>query len=291
MIVDGRALAGEVLSRTKTRAFALGRELHVAVVVTSETPATKSYLAIKEKRAMDAGCVLDIVRFPKNTGTAVLGAIVHALDADAVLAQLPLASGIDTKEVCDAILLTKDADVLSAVAREKFGRGDADALLPPVVAAVREILIRNGVKAEGKKAVVIGDGWLVGKPCATWLAQQGADVSVLTSKSNDLSASLQGADIIVSGAGVPHLIKPDMLKEAKTAGGSSPDGSSDEPFRGVVLIDAGTSESDGTIAGDADPRCAEKCSVFTPVPGGVGPVAVAMLFENAVTLLERATDK
>jgi methylenetetrahydrofolate dehydrogenase (NADP+)/methenyltetrahydrofolate cyclohydrolase len=94
----------------------------------------------------------------------------------------------------------------------------------------------------------------------------------VTSKSDDLSALLGAADIIVSGAGSPHLITPDLLKE------------------GVVLIDAGTSESGGVIAGDADPSCASKCSLFTPVPGGVGPLAVACLFENAVTLVERTTN-
>lgn len=271
MIIDGRALAGEVLSRTKARALALGKAPHVAAVVMSETPATKSYLAIKEKRAMDAGCALDIVRVPENTSTAILRAIVGALDANAVLVQLPLTPPVDTKEACDAIPLAKDADVLSVSARTKFERGDADALLPPVVAAMREIVTRHGVEMNGKRVVVIGDGWLVGKPCATWLIQQGAEVSVLTSTSDNLSASLRDADIIVSGAGVPRLIKPDFLKE------------------GVVLIDAGTSESDGTIAGDADPACAPICSLFTPVPGGVGPLAVAMLFENVVTLTERAS--
>ena len=269
MIIDGRALAGEVLSRTKARTVVLGKTPHVAAVVMSETPATKSYLAIKEKRAMDAGCVLDIVRVPENTSTAILCAVVGALDANAVLVQLPLTPYVDTKEACDTIPLAKDADVLSVSAREKFERGDADALLPPVVAAMREIFTRYSVEVNGKRAVVIGDGWLVGKPCATWLIQQGAEVSVLTSMSDNLSASLQGAEIIVSGAGVPRLIKPDFLKE------------------GVVLIDAGTSESGGAIVGDADPVCAEKCSLFTPVPGGVGPVAVACLFENVITLAQR----
>jgi methylenetetrahydrofolate dehydrogenase (NADP+)/methenyltetrahydrofolate cyclohydrolase len=93
----------------------------------------------------------------------------------------------------------------------------------------------------------------------------------VTLESGDLSASLRGADLIVSGAGSPHLVKPDMLKE------------------GVVLIDAGTSESGGAIVGDADPACADKCSLFTPVPGGVGPLAVACLFDNVVTLAERTT--
>ena len=94
-------------------------------------------------------------------------------------------------------------------------------------------------------------------------------MEVVTLESGNLTAALRAADIIVSGAGSPHLIKPEMLQQ------------------GLALLDAGTSESDGALVGDADPACADKCSLFTPVPGGVGPVSVACLFENVVTLAER----
>lgn len=288
MIVDGRALAKEVLRSAKERAALLQKEPHIAVVVTSETPATQSYLSIKEKRAIDAGCVMDIVRLPENVSTEVFRTMMQSLVVDTILVQLPLSTRVDTKEVCDAIPVEKDADVLSTTARMKFEVGEYDALIPPVASAVAKILEFGNVDPKGKKAVVIGAGWLVGAPVATWLRQQGAEVEVVTLESGDLTAALRTADIIVSGAGSPHFIKPEMLKEAKTAGGSSPDGSSDEPFRGVVLIDAGTTELGGVLAGDADPACASACSLFTPVPGGVGPLAVACLFENVVTLAERA---
>ena len=228
MIINGRALAREMLARTKAHADKLPRRPKVV---------------------------------------RALGATYG--DADALIVQLPVPMGINQKEVCDTIPVEKDADVLSSGAREKFESGDTGALLPPVVGAVREIFTRNGINPKGGRAVVIGDGWLVGNPAAVWLRQQGAHVFVLTSKSSDLSTALKGADIIVSGAGVPHLLKPEYLKQ------------------GVVLIDAGTSESNGTIAGDANPACADKCALFTPVPGGVGPLAVACLFENVVTLAER----
>ena len=194
-----------------------------------------------------------------------------ASEADAVIVQLPLPVGVDTKSVCDAIPISKDTDVLSSAARAQFEMMDLrnPSFLPPVVGAVAEIFKKYAVDPKGKRAVVIGAGWLVGDPCAKWLAQQGAKVEVVTVESGDLTASLRDADIIISGAGSPHLIKPDMLKQ------------------GVVLIDAGTSESDGTIAGDADPSCADKCSLFTPVPGGIGPVSVAKLFENAIMLAEQ----
>jgi methylenetetrahydrofolate dehydrogenase (NADP+)/methenyltetrahydrofolate cyclohydrolase len=271
MIIDGRILAGEVLTRAKVRAQKLPHPPRVLALVASETPATKSYLAIKAKRATDAGCVLEVQQFPESVSAEELQATIRNSDADAIIVQLPLPTNVDTKTVCDSIPIEKDADVLSAAARNTFEEGTGSTLLPPVVEAVRAILEFGTVAIAGKKVVVIGAGFLVGAPVAAWLKQQGADVSVLTSKSDDLSASLRDADIVVSGAGSPHFIKPEMLKA------------------GVVLVDAGTSESNGAIAGDADPSCAEKCSLFTPVPGGVGPLAVACLFENVVMLAERAT--
>mgnify|MGYP001584455448 CR=1 FL=1 len=260
MIIDGRALAKEILARAKTRAQKLPRPPLVVALTASDTPATRSYLAIKQKRAEDAGCIFE---------TRTLGAKFD--DADAVIVQLPVPVGVNQKEVCDAIPVEKDADVLSSAARAQFEMMGLrnPSLLPPVVGAVREIFMQNGIEAKGKRAVVIGDGWLVGNPCAKWLVQQGSDVEVVTLESGNLTAALRAADIIVSGAGSPHLIKPEMLQQ------------------GLALLDAGTSESDGALVGDADPACADKCSLFTPVPGGVGPVSVACLFENVVTLAER----
>lgn len=251
MIVDGRQIATEILARARARAATLTHPPKVVAMVGTDTPATRSYLAIKTRRAYDAGCVFEVRSLGANTD-----------DADAVIVQLPLSGGMNTKAILDAIPLEKDADVLSTAAREK------GTLLPPVVAAIREIFMRHAVHPEGKNAVVVGQGWLVGEPAAAWLRKQGVHVAVLTSESKDFSA-LTNADIIVSGAGVPKLIQPDMLKQ------------------GVVLIDAATSESSGEIVGDADPVCAAKCSLFTPVPGGVGPIAVAKLFENAVSLAEQ----
>lgn len=267
MIVDGRALARGVLARARARAARLPHPPRVVVVVANETPATKSYLAIKTARAADAGCSLAVAHFSERETMEALRAAVVSADADAVVVQLPLPAGVDTRAVCDAIPFQKDADVLSRAAREAFARGVEGSLLPPVVGAVRELLAHGNVATAGKRAAVIGSGFLVGEPVAAWLMRAGAEV-VRVSR-DDMPLALQGADIVVSGAGSPHVIRPEMLKD------------------GAVLIDAGTSESSGKVVGDADPACAEKCSLFTPVPGGVGPLAVAKLFENAVLLAER----
>ena len=268
MILNGRALAKEVLARAAERASRLPQPPKVVVIVANETPATKSYLAIKSARAADAGCVLVTMHFSEHEDTATLRAAVSRADADALVVQLPLPPGVDLHAVCNAIPLEKDADVLSLAARGKAARGVPESLLPPVVAAVKEILTHGNVVTAGKRAVVIGSGFLVGEPVAAWLVREGAEVTVVD-RGDDLSGALLHADLIISGAGSPHLIKPEMLKE------------------GVVLIDAGTSEASGKIVGDADLACAPVCSLFTPVPGGIGPIAVAKLFENAVLLAER----
>lgn len=275
MIVDGRALAGVVLARTKAHAEKLPHPPRVLAIVANETSATKSYLAIKAKRAADAGCTLEVKQFPETVTTEDLQSAIRGSDADAIIVQLPLPVGITTKAVCDSIPIEKDADVLSSLSRVAFQMKDLrnPSLLPPVIAAIAEIFYVHTVEPKGKKAVVIGAGFLVGAPAAAWLAQQGAEVSVVTIENSieEIVAALRAADIIVSGAGSPHFIKPEMLKQ------------------GVVLIDAGTSESNGEVVGDADPACAATCSLFTPVPGGIGPLAVACLFENAVTLAERSS--
>jgi methylenetetrahydrofolate dehydrogenase (NADP+)/methenyltetrahydrofolate cyclohydrolase len=270
MIVDGQALALEVLARAKVRGAVLGKTPEVIAIVANETSATKSYLSIKEKRSADAGCVLRVKRFDADVSFERLEQAVSAasIEADAVVVQLPLPEGVDARAVCDGIPFDKDPDVLSSAARMKFEANEPSALIPPVASALAKILASGGIDPRGKKAVVIGMGWLVGRPCATWLSHAGADVSHVTDEFGNI-AILGEADIIVSGAGSPHFIKPEMLK------------------KGLVLIDAGTSESNGKVVGDADPACAEVCSLFTPVPGGVGPLAVACLFENAVILAEK----
>lgn len=257
MIIDGKEIASDILARAKARAEKLSHRPRVVAYAPEVTPATKSYLKIKQKYGNEAGCDF------------VVSEELSFADADAAIIQLPLPSGVE-KEVLSAIPVSKDADVLSSSARTLFEKREEGYLLPPVVGAVQEILKQVQYDLKGKRAVVLGDGFLVGMPVKTWFAQEGADVTVVTRDTRDITSVLTSADILVSGIGVAHFIKPEMLKE------------------GVVLIDAGTSESSGVLVGDADPLCEKKCSLFTPVPGGVGPVAVACLFENAVTLAERA---
>lgn len=237
MIVDGKQIAEEILS-------SLGDSLRgkkLGMVVNGGDPATESFVKIKGRVAERLGI------------TVVRGELSDLLaTCDGVLVQLPHP---DADRLVSQIPPEKDVDAL----------GPSPKVLAPVAGAVKEILNRH--MPAGTKAVVVGEGRLVGKPVAEMLRMEGYQVSVISLEQGSL-AELKDADVIVSGAGSPGLLKPEMLKS------------------GVVLIDAGTSEQGGKVVGDADPACAKAASVFTSVPGGVGPIAVAMLFKNLFTLVK-----
>ncbi|MEI6495003.1 MAG: bifunctional 5,10-methylenetetrahydrofolate dehydrogenase/5,10-methenyltetrahydrofolate cyclohydrolase, partial [bacterium] len=173
-----------------------------------------------------------------------------------IIVQLPLPKHINASKILNLVPAHKDVDALNADA----------SVLSPVTGAIREILERNNVDLNNKKIVVVGKGKLVGMPTAIWLSQEGYEVEIVDKNTKDLAGVLQDADVIISGAGVAKLIKPEAIKE------------------GVILIDAGTSEDGGALVGDADSACAGKCSLFTPVPGGVGPITVAVIFKNLASL-------
>lgn len=268
VIIDGKKIASEIVAGVKERVAGLGRAPVVRAIVVAPNAATESYLRIKTAKAQEAGMRLELIRMENDADTSKIIHTIGLPGADAVIVQLPLPPTMDTQAVLNAIPLGKDADVLSSLAYDRFLNNEQDALLPPVACAVAEILERAGITVAGKRAAVVGNGRLAGAPVSAWLAREGANVSVLIEETFDGKKSLlKEAEIVVSGAGSPHLITPDMLTP------------------GAVCIDAGTSELKSGIAGDFDPACADVASVFTPVPGGVGPVAVACLFRNVSNVL------
>lgn len=263
MIVDGRAIAQDILE--SVRKMVDGKPLTMRAIVVSPTAATSSYLRAKARAAETAGITFEVIELPASASTEEVSEAARAPGAHAVIVQLPLPEHIVTSAVLAAIPSNADADALTTAARA------AGVPVPPVAAAVEEILVRSGVTIAGVGATVVGKGRLVGEPVAARLAALGAHVESFDERTFEPSA-LATADIIVSGAGVPHFITPDMVKE------------------GVALIDAGTSEApteageNSSVVGDIDPAAAAKASVYTPVPGGVGPVTVACLMRNAALL-------
>lgn len=269
MIIQGPQIAAEILAQARARVEAYGRTPTVRAITIAPTPATESYLRIKQARASDAGMVLEVVRLSESASIDDAIAAVKKPGADAIIIQLPLPAHIDTESVLNSVPRERDADVLSKEALERFIHDEEGALLPPVVAAIEEIIDRTNVEVEDARAAVVGNGRLVGAPAAVWLRRHGAEVTTIVEDDGEEAlAQLAEAHIIISGAGHAGLITPELI---------SP---------GAVLIDAGTSEQGGTLAGDVDPACEAIASVFTPVPGGVGPIAVACLFRNVSYLLE-----
>lgn len=264
MILDGRIIADEIYAALAERVRALPGAPRLGILAVGDNPVASSFIGVKTRAAERLGISVVYRAIALGSSTEdVQRAVCELADAsDAVIVQLPLPPHIDTDDVLSAIPPEKDVDAI------RPGVSEAERLVrAPVALAVEEILSRSGVSLNGTRAAVVGSGRLVGKPVAAFLSSRGADVSVF--QKGDSLKALASADIVVLGAGEPGVVHPTYLK------------------RGVVLIDAGTSEVGGRVAGDADPECANVASVFTPVPGGVGPVAVAMIFRNLLDVSEK----
>ncbi len=271
MIVDGKTIAEDMYGALAKRRALLKDGIKLGIVVGGANPVIESFVRIKTRAAARLDIEMVRVDLPENADTAFAIDAVKKLagKTDSIIVQLPLPAGrqgfpsIDTEAVLGAIPPEKDVDALNPTIPE-----DQHPVFAPVALAVAEILTRSNVAIEGTRTVVVGAGRLVGAPSAALLKRLGARVSMFTLKEGSVD-DLKDADIIVCGAGNPGFIKPEHIKE------------------GVAIVDAGASESKGKVVGDADPACAEKASVFTPVPGGVGPIAVAMIFKNLFDLLDK----
>jgi methylenetetrahydrofolate dehydrogenase (NADP+)/methenyltetrahydrofolate cyclohydrolase len=259
MIIDGRALARTIIDAIAAEVATGGRAPELAVITCAPNFETQKFLQIKEKQAARAH--VPIVRY-ELPSTVTLKEVVTRVEMateqhDGLIIQFPFPH-IATADLIPLIPSSHDVDVLS------YNGGTSD-ILPPVVGAIDEMSRQYGAVWEGKRVVIVGNGRLVGAPTALYATTRGAAVTVVTKDVPDLTP-LRTADIVVLGAGVPGLVTPDMVRE------------------GVIVFDAGTSEEGGQLRGDADVRVAEKAALFTPVPGGIGPLTVAVLLRNLLTL-------
>lgn len=261
MIVDGKAIASDIYQDTAHLVESLPVSLAMAIITCDPNFETQKYLDLKKKKASALGIDLLLTVLPKESSTAdVVSAVVSAVRlTSGVVVQLPLPRHIDTNAVLAALPSSHDVDAFL------FEAGNTP-VLPPVVGAIDEIAKRYNVTWEGKKVVVFGSGRLVGKPAAVFAKAAGAEVTVVTESSGDVTALTLEADIIILGVGKPNLLLPEMVRQ------------------GVVVFDAGASEDGGVLVGDAHPAVANKASLFTPVPGGIGPITVALLFRNLLEL-------
>ena len=276
-IIDGKAVAADIKSELRVRADALkarGINPCLAVVMAGDNPASAIYVRNKRRACKDVGIESRYVKLEADVTQEEVIAEINALNADAsvhaILVQLPLPKHIDENAVLDAILPEKDADGFHVVNAGRLLTG-RESTLPCTPAGCMELLKRAEVPLSGQEAVVVGRSNIVGKPMALLLQQANCTVTMCHSRTKNLAEHVKRADIVVCAAGRNGLITADMLKE------------------GAAVIDVGINRGeDGKITGDVDFESCEKIAGWiTPVPGGVGPMTVAILMRNAIIAAEK----
>lgn len=292
-LLDGRKISQKILEELKPEIAAINERLYPAklrldIVMVGDHPPSLTFVKRKEKIGEELGTKVRTHHLAqgiplaevneKHISNTELNDFLHKLCknqlAHGVLAQLPLPAHINEQAVLNIIPESKDVDGLGKGACGKFYT-ETELILPSTLAGILKLLEEYGINDfVGKNVVVVGAGKLVGKPAINYFMRRGVSASVFNvrSRTQDKAASLRMADVIISGAGVPGLITGDMLKD------------------GVIIVDAGTSKNPqtGKLVGDVEFESAEPiASYITPVPGGVGPMTVAMIFYNLVQLAKQ----
>ena len=271
-IIDGKKISAEIKEEAKLEVAALnenGISVGLAVVLVGNDPASKVYVNNKKKACEALGIVSSEYLLPEDTSEEELLSLVRKLNSDdsvdGILVQLPLPRHLDEKKVIETISPDKDVDAFHPINVGKIMIGDY-IFAPCTPAGIIELIERSGISIEGKSCVVIGRSNIVGKPMSMLLLHKNATVTICHSRTKDLKEVVRGADIVVAAVGRAKFVTADMVKE------------------GAVVIDVGINRmDDGKLCGDVDfENVADKCSYITPVPGGVGPMTIAMLMKNTV---------
>jgi len=267
-ILNGRKIAEKIKRRLKAQVKKMKQRPGLAVVYIGNDPVSLSYIRAKEKAAKEIGVDFLFYKFPAQVLEKKVVNLISDLNQNrkvsGIIVQLPLPAHLPKKEIFNAVALEKDIDVLSDKARELFKNGQP-IFIPPPAGAVLEFLKTAKMPLKKSTIVVVGRGMLVGEPVAMLLKQRAKRLIVCDRKTKSITTETRKADILISAVGQPNLIKKGMVK------------------KGAVVIDAGTAKYKGKIVGDVDfANVSSKISYITPVPGGVGPVTVAMLLANTV---------
>lgn len=265
--MDGKALAAKVREEVAADVAELG-SLGLATVLVGDDPASDVYIRAKHKAATAAGIDARDIRLPADTSEDDLLELLAQLnaddDVDGILVQLPLPPHLDEARAIEAIDPQKDVDGFHPVNAGRLYLG-RPTLVPGTPLGIMRLLAEYDVELRGAHAVVVGRSAIVGKPMAHLLLQAHATVTICHSRTADLRKHTLDADVLVAAAGQLHLIGADMVKA------------------GATVIDVGMNRTDEGLFGDVDPGAFERAAYMTPVPGGVGPMTVAMLLKSAVT--------
>jgi methylenetetrahydrofolate dehydrogenase (NADP+) / methenyltetrahydrofolate cyclohydrolase len=265
-IIDGKALAAKVREEVAADVAELGR-VGLATVLVGDDPASHVYINLKQKAATAAGIDARDVKLPADTSQEELLATVAELNADdgvdGLLVQLPLPDQLDETTVIEAIAPEKDIDGIHPFNAGSLYLG-RPRLVPGTPLGIMRMLDEYEIPLQGAHAVVVGRSAIVGKPIAQLLLARHATVTMCHSRTRDLHRYTLDADVLVAAVGRLHLIAADMVKEGST------------------VIDVGMNRTDDGLFGDVDPHAAERAAYMTPVPGGVGPMTIAMVLQNTV---------
>ena len=281
-IIDGKALSEKVLEEIEKEHSELekkvGRKAGLAVIIVGENPASQIYVRNKIKACEKVGFHSETIRLDENITEENLLLEIEKLNnnsnIDGILVQLPIPKHIDGLKIINAISAEKDVDGFHTTNIGKMMIGDETGFLPCTPAGVVHMFEEYNIELEGKDVLVIGQSNIVGKPMTLLLIKKRATVQVCNSKTKNLSEKLQKADVVVAAAGSPKLIKATDVKED------------------VVVIDVGINRVDGKLCGDVDfEEVSKKASFITPVPGGVGPMTIAMLIKNTFKSYKQKIDK
>ena len=277
-ILSGKTVSARVKQELKIEVENLtkaGTKPGLAVVIVGDDSASKVYVANKEKACAELGIYSEKYALSADTTEDELLNLIKKLNADdkihGILVQLPLPKHLDDKTIINNILPSKDVDAFHPTNVGRIMIGDFD-FVPCTPAGIMELIHESGVEVGGKECVVIGRSNIVGKPMSMLLLHENGTVTVCHSKTSDLKAQTRRADILVAAVGIPKFVKADMVKP------------------GAVVIDVGIDrDENGKLCGDVDFDEVEKvASAITPVPGGVGPMTIAMLMRNTITAAKRA---
>jgi methylenetetrahydrofolate dehydrogenase (NADP+) / methenyltetrahydrofolate cyclohydrolase len=266
-LIDGKALAAKVREEVAASVAELDH-VGVATVLVGDDPASHIYINLKQKAAAGAGIEAFDHRVPADTSQDDVLALIAGLNVDdavdGLLVQLPLPGHIDEATIIEAIDPAKDIDGIhpTNAGRLYLGR---PTLVPGTPLGVMRMLEEYEIPLSGANAVVIGRSGIVGKPMAQLLLAANATVTTCHSRTRDLAHHTLEADVLVAAVGQPHMVKPGMVKP------------------GATVIDVGLTRTEDGLFGDVDPAAAERAGYLTPVPGGVGPMTIAMVLQNTVT--------
>lgn len=265
-LLNGKRLAEEILIELRDKIRNYRIKAKIATILIGNNPASEVYVKKKEEKCKALGIDFELIRFKENVSKDEIKMKIEDLNVNkettGILIQLPLPKNFERDEIINTILPDKDIDGLTSTNKEKLAKGD-ETLACCTAKGIIKLLEKNKISLRDKKIVIVGYGYLVGQPLSLMLKNRKLKFTICDDRTKNLKEETKKADVLISATGVPYLIKEDYVKE------------------GVIVIDAGIAKLNDKVVGDVDfEGLKKKASWITPVPGGIGPMTVAMVIEN-----------